>query len=393
MSYYIDVFSDSINKYGEELCGDNVEIVSTEKGVIVVLADGLGSGVKANILATMTTKIAATMMKNGATIYETVDTIVHTLPVCSVRKLAYSTFTIVEINRDGTVYIAEYDNPPYFLINKNKDVKIERYTSIVRDKVVLESKFKLEADDYLVLVSDGIVHAGIEGLLRLGWQWNNVNLFLNFLSKKEPCAKCLVSDTLNICKKLYSNKPGDDSTIVAIKIKECKYINIFTGPPKDKNKDKFAVEEFMKANGKKIVCGGTTAKIVERELNGKLEIDLSTLTEDIPPIGKMEGIDLVTEGVLTLSKVIDNLKKYIKYSSYNKKEKLDWYFKTDAASILTKNLINECTHLNLFVGKAVNPAHQNPNLPVDLSVKLNLIDELIVLMKKLRKIVTITYFD
>lgn len=120
--YYIDIDSKSLNKYGEELCGDNVEIVSTEDSKIIVLSDGLGSGVKANILGTLTSKIAVTMLKGGASIDDTIDTITNTLPECQVRKLAYSTFTIVTIKNDGEVYIVEYDNPPVFFLDRKSVV-------------------------------------------------------------------------------------------------------------------------------------------------------------------------------------------------------------------------------------------------------------------------------
>ncbi|SKC55376.1 SpoIIE family protein phosphatase [Maledivibacter halophilus] len=389
MNLFIDISYDSLNKYGEELCGDKVEVVYTDDSVIIVLADGLGSGVKANILATLTSKIAATMLKEGSTLDETVDTIIQTLPVCKVRKLAYSTFTIIKVYNDGKVYIVECDNPPVFFIRDNKILDIKKIDKVINGKLIKESEFMLKKGDVLASVSDGVIHAGVGGVLNLGWQWENVAEYLERLSKDMKSAKNISKGLVNACKNLYVNKPGDDTTVAAIKIRKPEIINIFTGPPKDPNKDKYVIEELMRSEGKKIVCGGTAAKIASRELNEELITNLEYIDKDVPPTASIKGIDLVTEGVLTLSKTVEKIKSFSDstsdgYTVYNPT-------KRDAASLLAKMLVEECTHINFWVGKAVNPAHQNPDLPIDLSIKLKVVEQLIKIMKKLGKTVNLTY--
>ncbi|SDY77909.1 Stage II sporulation protein E (SpoIIE) [Proteiniborus ethanoligenes] len=387
--YFIDVSYDSLNKYGEELCGDKVEVINTDNGIIVVLADGLGSGVKANILATMTTKIAGTLLKEGVSISETVDTIANTLPVCNVRKLAYSTFGIIKIQNDRTAHMIEYDNPPIFFIRDNKEKIIEKKETIINDKKIMESYVKLEEGDVLTLVSDGVIHAGVGGILNLGWQRDNVSDYLKKQIKINKSAKAISKNLIDTCKCLYASKPGDDTTVVTIKIRPSEIIDLFTGPPENQENDCKLVHEFMKGEGKKIVCGGTAAKIVGRELNREIQVDLDTMTVDVPPMARINGIDLVTEGVLTLSKVVEKIKKYVGNS--NSKDTIYNLNGVDGASRIAKMLIDDCTHLNLWVGKAINPAHQNPSLPVDLSIKLNVVNELSVLMESMGKKVKINH--
>lgn len=389
MSYFIDVAYDNVNKNGEELCGDKVEIIKNDDSVIIVLADGLGSGVKANILATLTSKIAATMLKEGASIDETVKTISNTLPVCNIRKLAYSTFTIIKVKDSGEVYIAEYDNPPYFLLKGNKIKNTNKKDVLIEDKIIKESNYCLSEGDVLTIVSDGVIHAGVGRTLNLGWQWQNVANYLENLCKNKKSSKNISKDLVSVCDNLYANRPGDDTTVVAVKVRRPEIIDMFTGPPKDPSMDCNVVRTLVKSEGKKIVCGGTASTIVARELGVELEVDMKTMVEDVPPIATIEGVDLATEGVLTLSKAVGKIKKFIDPFDNISQNKL--FNNRDGASMLADNLVNNCTHLNLWVGKAINPAHQNPDLPIDLSIKLKVIDELIVLMESLGKKVKVNY--
>ncbi|WP_077368804.1 SpoIIE family protein phosphatase [Anaerosalibacter sp. Marseille-P3206] len=389
MTYFVDIAYNSITKYGEELCGDKVEIIRQRDKAIVVMADGLGSGVNANILSTFTSKTAITMLKEGASIYETIDTIINALPVCKARKLAYSTFTIVEIFDDGKAYVAEYENPPIYLFRDGKIIPLEKEEIVINGTTVKKSYIQLEIDDLLVIISDGVVHAGVGGALNLGWQWKNVGEYLNRNSQNERSARKISRNLVDICQYLYMDKPGDDTTVVSIKIRKPEIVDLFTGPPKDLSKDSEAIIKFMKGSGKKVVCGGTAAKIVARELNKRVIPNMEFIDPEIPPIAEIEGIDLVTEGVITLNKAIEKIKKYI--DSPNRDNLAQSLNKEDGASKLAKILIEECTHLNLWFGKAVNPAHQNPDFPIDLSVKLKIVHELIRTMEKLGTKVSLRY--
>lgn len=389
MDYFIDVAYGTLIKHGEELAGDMVNVIRMDNCTVIVIADGLGSGVKANILATLTSKIAGTMLKEGADIYETVDTIANTLPVCKVRNIAYSTFTLIKIYHNGEAYIAEYDNPPIFMIRGGATIDIPKKQLHINGRQITESNITLKEGDVLTVVSDGVIHAGLGNILNLGWQWKDVQNYLKKRSVEDLNAQSLAKDLLEVCWDLYYRKPGDDTTVVAIKIRKPSCINIFTGPPKNKDDDSRVIKNFIGSEGKKVICGGTAANIAERELKRKLKVNLNFIDKNIPPTATMEGIDLITEGVLTLSKVLEKVKKYA--DPFSEDNEIINFNGEDAVSKLGKLLIEECTHLNLWVGKAVNPAHQNPDFPSDLSIKLKLVEQLCEVMKSLGKKVTVNY--
>ncbi len=381
MEYFFDINYKSINKHTEELCGDKVEYVYGDDGIIMVLSDGLGSGVKANILATMTTKIAVTMLKEGASIDDTIETIINTLPECRVRKLAYSTFTIVTIDKYNNAYIAEYDNPPYFYYSNKRIIPIEKEERIIGNKKIYESNVQLEMGDTLCIVSDGAIHAGIGQMLNLGWSWDEINEYLKDLSNVNRSSQLINGNFIGVCNNLYNNKPGDDTTIMTLKVRKPEIIDIFIGPPANRDNDVYITDIMRSSNNIKIICGGTTALIAERELGLSLEVDMDSMKEDVPPIAYMEGFDLVTEGVLTLGKTLENIKK-LNDSNFESAIDSNGY---DGCSLLTKLLTDVGTHINFYLGGAVNPAHQNPNFPTDFNIKKNITDSIIHELEKAGK--------
>ena len=390
MNMHVDTAYRSLFKYGEELCGDNVRITRTEDSVFAVLADGLGSGVKANILSTLTSTIISTMLTEGAAMEQAVETIVSTLPICSVRKLAYSTFSVLQIKDTGEAYLAEFDNPACIFIRNGELMELEMTDKEYAGKTVYESRFTVFPGDVLALISDGVVYAGVGSILNFGWTWESVAEWLRKESLKEKSAPRLAAALSQAVKELYMDKPGDDSTVMVARISPRQVVNMFAGPPKNKDDDPKMVRDFMTSSGKKLICGGSSANIVARVLNRSIETSLDYVDPLIPPIATIQGIDLVTEGVLTLSRTVEILQEYLDHETDS------FYFKKldekNGAAMLAKILLEECTTLNLFIGTAINPAHQNPGLPSDLSIKLKLIDKLCGLMERLGKRVTKKYY-
>lgn len=387
---YIDMSYTSLKKYGEELCGDRVSIVKNADNYIAVLSDGLGSGVKANILSTLTSKIISTMMKNGSSLEDTVDTIVHTLPVCSIRKVAYSTFSILEITANKEAYLVEFDSPNCIFIRDNKLLPIEYKTREIAGKTILEARFKVETDDILVLISDGVIYAGIGAMLCLGWGWDNAAKFMCENYSREVSSSRFAKCIADKCNELYLNKPGDDTTIAVIKAIPKRIVSLFSGPPQNPKDDARLIHDFMEDEGIKIVCGGSSATIASRILGQEIEASIDYLDPEIPPIGSIKGIDLVTEGVITLKRAVNIIKKY--YEDPADKLNLALIDAEHGAAKIAKILIEDCTHLNLFIGRRVNPAHQMPDVAGELSIKMLVLDELFKLMENAGKVVTKKYY-
>lgn len=390
MSVCVDIAWKSLNKHNEELCGDKVEVLHTEDSDIVILADGMGSGVKANILATLTSKILGTMFLNGAEIESCVETIARTLPICQVRKVAYATFSILQISHDGSAYLVEFDNPSCVFVRDRQIVDYPYEERFIEDKKIREHRFQVQINDCFVLMSDGVIYAGVGELLNFGWTWKDMAQYTLKCTKETLSASRLAAMLSQACYDLYGEKPGDDTTVAVVRVIERRVVNIFTGPPTDKEDDEQLVSDFMKCEGKKVVCGGTSANIAARVLKKEIVTSVNYADPSVPPTASIEGLDLVTEGVLTLGKALGILRKY-EQDEFDE----EFFNELDAdngASKLAKLLIEECTDLNLFVGKALNPAHQNSNLPFDLSVRMNLVEQLKDCAQKLGKTVKVKYY-
>lgn len=390
MSLYFETSWGSLNKEGEELCGDKVEIVKTkEKDTIMVLADGLGSGVKANILASLTSKIVATMLAEGADIPDVIETIASTLPVCKERMVAYSTFVMLRATPEGDAHIVEFDNPDIIIIRNGKWLPLEWKETVIADKRIKECDLKLKPGDFCVTFSDGVIHAGVGKLLNLGWQWDNVVEYLENSYKKDATAHAVQSLLLAACNNLYMESPGDDTTVAVCKVRTPNVAFVMVGPPVDPKDDEKLVDELIHFDGTKILCGGTTSQIVSRITGRPIRTMINYISPDVPPIGQMDGIDLVTEGVITLGKTLEIMKKY-EDSTVGRENALN--YKSDGAHLLAQTLINKCTGAKFVVGRALNPAHQNPELPIDLSIKLRLVQEIANCLKRLGKDVEILYY-
>lgn len=370
-------------KHGEVVCGDSVEIVPIPEGVVVVLSDGLGSGVKANILSNLTTKIISKMVINKVPIQDIVETVVGTLPVCSVRGVAYSTFTIMVVTHEGRLDLIDFDGIAPIRISNNGHVQvIDRISSEVHGKIINEAHLKLKEGDYVLITSDGVTEAGLGLTLSMGLQTKGVVKAIEENVTLKDSAQDLTEQIIDICMGYYIGKPGDDTTAVAIHIRQKHQCSVMTGAPLNIEDDPKIVADFLAPEGKKIICGGTTASIFARETNKNiLPVDDYCITSNIPPTSKIDGVDLVTEGMITLNHCtklleLDNPYHHVFHQPC-----------ADASTMLLKELLI-ADEVNIFLGTQVSEVYDNIELK-DLSLRNVIVEKLKEQLESLNKIVNI----
>ena len=384
-----DIGYKSINHYGEQLCGDHVDVVEpSDDSTVIVLSDGLGSGVKASILSTLTSKIISTMLAEGLSLEECVETIAATLPVCSVRGVAYSTFTIIHLKNNQVAELIQYDNPHAIVIRDEQIWDYPKTEMNIGGKKIYKSVIKLQENDIFVAMSDGCPHAGIGTAYNFGWKREDIASFMETLSHAGYTAKTLSTMLVDECDKLYGQKPGDDATACVVRIRKREPMNMLFGPPSNRDDADRMMSLFFSKEGKHIICGGTTSSIAAKFLRKPVKASLRFEASDVPPIAEIEGVDLVTEGVITVNKVLEYAKDYLGENKHYE----HWSFKRDGASLICRLLFEEATDINFYVGRAVNPAHQNPDLPINFNIKMNLVEELSKCLKKMGKKIKVSYF-
>ena len=378
------------HKYNQQVAGDAFmsQKVAEENRIISVLSDGLGSGIKAAVLATLTSAMAKNFVARNVDVKRTAEIIMRTLPVCKVRKISYSTFTIVDIEEDHTVKIIEYGNPRFLLVRsgkvKDSDDIIEKVNlgEYKTDSLNYYS-FQLEKNDRIIYFSDGITQSGMgTNNYPFGWTRDGVVGFTEQRIDESPFISA-AELSWNIVLRAKTNdnyKCKDDTTCGVIYSRNPRRTLVVTGPPYDKNKDREMARLVSDFDGKKILCGGTTANIIARELDKTIKVDIDNLDPNIPPYSTMNGIDLITEGIITIVNVRSLLLSG-KPTGRN----------SNAAEKVVNELLNSDI-INFVVGTKINEVHQDPNIPEDLALRKTIIREIIkILEDKYLKKVTVRF--
>ncbi|PKQ64217.1 stage II sporulation protein E [Labilibaculum filiforme] len=389
--YYIEVECQQKSFEGQSICGDVFmsRKIKEEGRTILVLSDGLGSGVKANVLGTLTASMILNYMKVNKDIRKAAEIIMQTLPVCSKRKASYSTFTIVDIECDGETRIIRYDNPECLILRGEENLAPECEELLLegdhnKGKILYSYRFKAQKEDRIVFCSDGVTNSGM-GAIRMpfGWGLENLDAFVKALIRKQNSlsARQLSEAVVNRACANYGNKPKDDTSCGVLYFREPRNLLICTGPPYEKSKDSQLAKQVTEFKGKKIICGGTTAGIISRELHRPIKMELQSADAELPPISYITGVDLVTEGILTLGKVHRLLKNYKQNSS----------FRYGPADRIVRVLL-ESDKIFIVNGTGINIAHQDPKLPMELEIRRTVVKNIVTLLEeKFLKEVDLSY--
>lgn len=373
---YIEIGFSQVAKENEVVCGDVFlsKRIPEENRIVAVLSDGLGSGVRANVLATLTSTMGLHFTLHRYEPHEVARYILSTLPVDKVRKISYSTFTLVDIDSELHTRIVNFDNPDLLFIRQTEAIRgIEKRQVFQKSHRAVERSLKLieyqaYPGDRIILVSDGVSQSGIgSSLYPFGWEIPEIKTWLKGVLESKPdiSAQELASRIVGHAHTNDAFHARDDISGAVIYFRRPRKLLLCTGPPFHPEDDRRLALRINDFEGQKIICGGTTAEIVGRELNRKIEVCLSSVSAEVPPYSMMEGIDLITEGVLTLGKVASRLEKGVTYPVK----------KTDAAGLLISYLLNN-DQIYILTGTRINEAHQDPNLPVELEIRRNVVQKI-----------------
>ncbi len=377
---FIDVACNQMKKYNQNAYGDYFvsKRYPDEARLIAVLSDGLGSGIKANILSCMTATMLLRFIENEQiAIQKAAEIVMNSLPVCKVRRISYSTFSAIDVNDDGNARIVEEGNPEFLWIRNNEVLQPE-YTTIqsktFKNRCLKIYNIKLKLGDRLIFCSDGVTQSGLGGgRLKLGLRRDGLIVLVQDKLKENPTISSseLSQYIVNQARNIETDRnPKDDISSCVLYFRDPRESLIFTGPPYHQTKDPEYAKMFDDFNGKKAICGGTTANLISRELNKPITMDTTISIGKLPSCSYMDGVDLVTEGILTLTKTLE----------YLEAGTLD----IDNAAGKLVNFLLDSDCINFMVGAKLNQAHYDPNLPIELEIRKNVI-------KKMAKIVEEKY--
>ena len=390
---FIEMEGAQFTKTGQAACGDDMRFLTVEKENrhLAALSDGLGSGVKAHVLATMTTSMAIKFLESNVPTLEAAEIIMDSLPVCEVRKIGYATFSLFDFRLGGRAKVTEMGNPGYIHLRGTEEGAPLKDEMVVSahwpDREVRECEADFRPGDRIIMCSDGVTQAGLGQRrdMKFGWRRSGVLAFARRKVESEPgisakdLSEAIAREALNLA-------PGgckDDISCVVAYLRRPRVMRVLTGPPYHREHDADYARQALLGPEHTVICGGTTANILERELGVKVRVSLADMRSSggLPPVGTMEGVGIATEGILTLSRVLSAL------------EEMRSPGREPAAVKAILERVMRHDRIEFVIGTKVNESHQDPGIPQDLELRRSVIRRMAqALERNYRKKVTVNYY-
>jgi hypothetical protein len=343
---HVEVNDSLLSKRTGKPSGDVVRVVRSPAWTTILLCDGMGSGIRANVAATLHAARLLELEKQGVSLRDAFARVVGTIHEDRGKTPMYAAMAVARILQSGEATILTYDMPaPVFAGTLHASLLSQRLFHA--DAALLgESHCHLGVGEGICLMSDGITQAGIGTQFRDGWGAEQAARFLDaLLARKSPLDR-IPDELTSRARQLWGERLGDDCTAAFAYCRPGKQLSIMTGPPYRPSADRDFVERFLSTPGWKAVCGATTAKIVARHLGKELGMDQSD-PMIAPPSYRIDGIDLVTEGAVTLTQVYNILEE--DPSRYE-----EWSGVTELC-----DLLRAADRIHFFIGTASNPGNMS----------------------------------
>ena len=344
---HVDIETVQSSKKNGMPCGDVISHRRMGAGTLVICADGLGSGIRAHIGAQMCVARMFESVIQGFSLRKAFSKVATTMQQSRDPGKPFAAFSVARIRPDGNATVLSYDAPAPILVGRHGASALANRPFSLPGGLAIESNCQLDVDEGILLMSDGITQAGIgygpstewqtEGVVRLVSECLAANLDLTLIPHRihqealqrwrgmfadqpqrmatrfSPFAKQGTAATTMSSRSDY----GDDCSVVLAHCRNGQTLNIFTGPPCDREIDHETVRQFLALPGIKVVCGGTTAQIVAKYLNEPLQVEQEPTSTIAPPRYAIHGVDLVTEGAITLNQMYNIMDEDVSKLSEN----------------------------------------------------------------------------
>ncbi len=340
---HVEIETSQSAKHAGSPCGDVVGSDRHPSAVTIVCADGIGSGVRAHLAAEMCKSRLLELLRLGFSLRKAAASVVRTMEQARDPSKPFAAFNVARIRNDGMATVLGYEAPGAILLSPRHASALPKVTLELGGALVAESNCYLEPGEGLLIMSDGITQAGMGGKTPDGWTVDGVVRFLNDRLIDGIDSKEIPNVVHREAIRLWG-VAGDDCSAVLALCRKGQIVNLMTGPAAHQSDDASMVRRFIQSEGIKIVCGGSTAEVVARIMRREVRVEQAPKSMIAPPRYEIDGIDLVTEGAVTLNQVYNLLDEDIR----NLKE--------DSGVTELCALLQIADRVNVFMGNAKNKA-------------------------------------